>query len=123
MLVAAGCGCIGRNTLSSVSSPILSLRTGCSRAQLLDPVSVTQALRCKIQRHVNWTDSSAFLGWLRLPNKTKPFVANIVTAILDLTECSSWRHVPISENPPAGFSIVWSETTNCCRLFTLVVRP
>ncbi|KAG7307061.1 hypothetical protein JYU34_007195 [Plutella xylostella] len=61
--------------------------------------SVSQVLHRNIDRHVYWTDSSVVLGWLKSNKKAKTFVANRVCAILELTDASSWRHVPTSENP------------------------
>lgn len=64
--------------------------------------AVTQALRCPITRHIHWTDSTIVLGWLKFKtttSKLKIFVANRVAEILELTDLSSWRHVPTALNP------------------------
>lgn len=62
--------------------------------------TVTVSLRCKIDRRYHWCDSSVVLGWLRSsPSKLQPFVGTRVDAITELTEVSSWRHVPTALNP------------------------
>lgn len=83
--------------LKASTIPRLELCAAVVGAQLTS--SVTQALRCTINRHIFWTDSSVVLGWLKTPNKTKTFVANREAAIGELTDYASWRHVPTTENP------------------------
>ncbi|XP_052743807.1 uncharacterized protein LOC128198008 isoform X1 [Bicyclus anynana] len=61
--------------------------------------SVTQALRCRIDRHVYWTDSKVVLGWLQTSKSAKTFVANRVTAIQEVSDSSLWRYVPTTQNP------------------------
>ncbi|KAK9752867.1 Pao retrotransposon peptidase [Popillia japonica] len=46
-----------------------------------------------------WTDSTIVLAWIQTPpNLLKTFVANRIAQIQDLTNGSSWRHVPTSSN-------------------------
>lgn len=62
--------------------------------------AVVTALRKPISRTFFWTDSSVVLAWLKTPPcKLNIFVRNRVTAVLDLTSASSWRHVPTTQNP------------------------
>lgn len=62
--------------------------------------AVCAALRKPIARCVYWTDSSVVLAWLNTcPSKLKTYVANRVAAIQELTNSSSWRHVPTAHNP------------------------
>ena len=47
-----------------------------------------------------WSDSSIVLPWLDgHPRDFKVFVTNRVSAILQVTSPSTWRHVPTAENP------------------------
>ncbi|XP_028178737.1 uncharacterized protein LOC114366158 isoform X2 [Ostrinia furnacalis] len=62
--------------------------------------SVTDALRCKPTRIIHWCDSSIVLAWLKHdPRQLKSFVANRVNEISEITNVSSWRYVPTSQNP------------------------
>ncbi|XP_045783718.1 uncharacterized protein LOC123879876 [Maniola jurtina] len=80
--------------------------------------TVTQALRCQIDRHVYWTDSKVVLGWLQTAKTPKTFVANRVAAIIELSEPSSWRYVPTSQNPADLVSRgVQPSCVNQCKLW------
>ena len=47
-----------------------------------------------------WTDSSIVLAWLDgHPRDFKQFVGNRVSAILESTSPSTWKHVPTGDNP------------------------
>ena len=47
-----------------------------------------------------WSDSMAALGWIRGdPSKWKPFVANRVQEIQNLTNPANWHHCPGLQNP------------------------
>lgn len=83
--------------LKATTIPRLELCSALLGAQLSS--SVTQALRCKITRHVYWSDSKVTLGWIKSACKAKTFVANRVAAITDLSDPEDWRHVPTAENP------------------------
>lgn len=59
-----------------------------------------EALRCKIDSIYHWTDSTVVLGWLSSnAYDLKPFVANRVSEIQEITNPNSWRHVPGDKNP------------------------
>lgn len=83
--------------IKATTIPRLELCAALLGAELT--ASVTQALRCTINRHVYWTDSSIVLCWLRSSNQLKTFVANRVATILELTKQSDWYHVPTGLNP------------------------
>lgn len=83
--------------IKATTIPRLELCAALLGAQLT--ATVTQALRCPINRHVYWTDSSIVLCWLRSSNKLKTFVANRIATILELTKESDWFHVPTELNP------------------------
>ena len=47
-----------------------------------------------------WTDSSIVLSWLdSQPKDYKPYVANRISAILQVTSATRWKHVPTKHNP------------------------
>lgn len=61
---------------------------------------VSDSLRCQINRTIHWCDSQVVLSWLQSsPRRLKTFVSNRVGEITELTQSSSWRYVPSSENP------------------------
>lgn len=62
--------------------------------------AVTESLRLEINHFVHWCDSTVVLGWLHRPTSNlKTFVANRVAEIREITDQSSWRHVPTQHNP------------------------
>lgn len=62
--------------------------------------TVIDSLRCQIDKCYHWCDSSVVLGWLRSsPSKLPPFIGTRVDEITELTQVSSWRHVPTALNP------------------------
>lgn len=77
--------------------PRLELSSALLGAQLY--FAVIKVARCNINRQIYWTDSSVVLGLSKTPNKTKTFVANRASVIIELTDLSIWRHVPTRENP------------------------
>lgn len=83
--------------LTPTTIPRLELCAALLGAQLSS--TVTKALRCPIDRHVYWTDSSIVLCWLKSEAQTKTFVANRIAKILKLAPADLWRHVPTSHNP------------------------
>lgn len=46
-----------------------------------------------------WTDSSIVLAWINCCQPLKPYVANRVAQILDISNVDQWRHVPSTSNP------------------------
>lgn len=83
--------------LKPTTIPRLELCSALLGAQLSS--AVTQALRCRIDRHVYWSDSKVVLGWLQSANRTKAFVTNRVAAITELSDTKNWRYVPTAVNP------------------------
>lgn len=83
--------------LTPTTIPRLELCAALLGAQLSS--TVTKALRCQIDRHVYWSDSSIVLCWLKSEAQTKTFVANRIAKILKLAPADSWRHVPTAHNP------------------------
>ncbi|CAH2101100.1 unnamed protein product [Euphydryas editha] len=61
--------------------------------------SATQVLRCKINRHVYWSDSKVTLEWIKSACKAKTFVANRVAAMTEQSDPENWQHVSTAENP------------------------
>ena len=81
-----------------VTLPRLELMAAVITARLC--TYVRNALDCKIDRIVCWTDNSSTLHWIRGPPSCwKPFVANHVTEIQALLDPSVWRYCPGPENP------------------------
>ncbi|XP_057671212.1 uncharacterized protein LOC130902939 [Diorhabda carinulata] len=84
--------------LKTVTLPRLELMAAVTLVRLSNEVK--RSLRIKIDQCVYWSDSTVVLGWLKYPpNQLKPFVANRVAEIQDLSAADSWRHVPTKSNP------------------------
>ncbi|XP_014679127.1 PREDICTED: uncharacterized protein LOC106818975, partial [Priapulus caudatus] len=84
--------------LKTLSIPRLELQ-GSLLAARLGKLLETE-LKVGIQRHVYWSDSEVVLKYLRNEVKRfKPFVANRVAEIRDLTQPEDWHHVPTDCNP------------------------
>ncbi|XP_057671219.1 uncharacterized protein LOC130902947 [Diorhabda carinulata] len=84
--------------LKTVTLPRLELMAAVTLVRLSNEVK--RSLRIKIDQCVYWSDSTVVLGWLKHPpNQLKPFVANRVAEIQDLSAADSWRHVPTKSNP------------------------
>lgn len=84
--------------LKTQSIPRLELTGALLLANLV--TKILNSLDISIDRIVLWTDSTIVLGWLRMePNQLQVFVANRISMILELTQVSSWRHVPTADNP------------------------
>ena len=75
--------------------PLLELTTAVIGARL---ASYLQG-----QLHVNkvclWSDSQIVLHWLRCTKELKPFVANRVREIKELTSLTDWKYCPTPDNP------------------------
>ena len=57
-----------------------------------------------------WTDSAVALSWIRSESRSlKPFVANRVSSIQELTDNDQWHHIDGKDNPAdlasRGFSV------------------
>ncbi|XP_066592054.1 uncharacterized protein [Prorops nasuta] len=64
-------------------------------------LEATDALQCRIDNITLWSDSTIVLQWIqKSPNILKPYVANRVKEIQEMTKELQWRHVR-SENNPA----------------------
>lgn len=85
--------------LKKVTLPRLELLGSLLAARLLNFVKRALALPENI-RYYCWSDSTAALGWIKGdPFKWKPFVANRVSEIQNLTDPSLWFHCPGIDNP------------------------
>ncbi|KAK9736298.1 hypothetical protein QE152_g12616 [Popillia japonica] len=61
---------------------------------------IITCLRIEIHECFFWCDSTIVLSWLQTnPLNLKPFVANRVVEIQDLTRKSKWLHVGTRDNP------------------------
>lgn len=60
-----------------------------------------QSLGCEFEKKYFWSNSVIVLAWVKNTNtcKLKQFVYNRVYEIHELTDKSSWRHVPTEMNP------------------------
>lgn len=84
--------------LKATTIPRLELCAALLSAKLCK--AVRQSLKYNISAEVHWCDSSIVLAWLRTSfQNLKVFVANRITEISELTDSSSWRHVPTAMNP------------------------
>lgn len=79
--------------------PRLELAAALLGAQLT--AKVGQSLRCEFEKKYFWSDSTIVLAWIKTtnPSNLKQFVYNRVNEIHELTDNSSWRHVPTEMNP------------------------
>lgn len=83
--------------LKATSIPRLELLGAVLLAQLAHKVSLAWNLQRK--QWFFWSDSMVALAWIKSPsNKWKPFVANRVAEIQDLTS-KNWNHVESAMNP------------------------
>ena len=63
-------------------------------------VSVAGALQVSMKQVIFWCDSMNTLWWIRGCSRSfKPFVANRVGEIQNMTNPEQWRYVPTKENP------------------------
>lgn len=78
--------------------PRLELCAALTLARLMK--KVVNSLNTSIDKIVYWSDSTIVLNWLQTePRQLQMFVANRVSEIQELTDYTSWRHVPTQENP------------------------
>lgn len=81
-----------------VTIPRLELCAALLLSHLME--RVISALKLRDYDIVLWSDSTIVLAWLKKPpHELKPFVANRVATIQELTKNSQWNHVSSSENP------------------------
>lgn len=87
--------------LKSQTISRLELCAALTLARLMTKINdVVNSLNVAINRIIYWSDSTIVLNWLQTqPSTLQVFVANRVAEIQELTDCSSWRHVPTKENP------------------------
>jgi len=84
--------------LKQVTLPRMELLGALLTAQLID--LVRRALKLESSCCYCWSDSMVALGWIRDdPQRWKPFVANRVSKIQQLTAPSQWNHCPGELNP------------------------
>eukprot|EP00794_Sanderia_malayensis_P002704 gene2704-3126_t len=97
--------------LKMMTIPRLELQSCFMAVKLMQ--FIEKQLDLPLMRSSFWTDSSVALAWIKSESRTlKPFVANRVASIQELTEINQWRHVPGKENP----ADVASRGTNLCEL-------
>ncbi|XP_064631625.1 uncharacterized protein LOC135489924 [Lineus longissimus] len=84
--------------LKILSIPRLELQGALLAARL--GKTLEDELKLRIDRKIHWTDSQIVLKYLNNGAKRfKPFVANRVAEILDITDGPDWRHVATNLNP------------------------
>ncbi|KRY58771.1 hypothetical protein T03_7489 [Trichinella britovi] len=84
--------------IKCLSLPRLELMAALLCARLL--AYVRRELAMKVERCVHWSDSAITLCWIKGdPGRWKPFVANRVREIQQLSSPDSWKHCPTDENP------------------------
>ncbi|XP_013394568.1 uncharacterized protein LOC106162014 [Lingula anatina] len=85
--------------LKSLSIPRLELQGAVLASRLSQ--TLEKELKLNVTHQVYWTDSEVVLKYLRNETKRfKPFVANCIAEIMDVTSKEDWHHV-YSENNPA----------------------
>eukprot|EP00794_Sanderia_malayensis_P002102 gene2102-2387_t len=63
-------------------------------------VSVVRALQVSMKQVIFWCDSMNTLWWIRGYSRSfKPFVANLVGQVQNMTNPEQWRYVATKENP------------------------
>ena len=84
--------------LKAVSIPRLELMAAVLGSRLAS--SVCSALEIVISEVTFWSDSMNVLWWIRGRSRCfKPFVANRVSYIQDMSNPKQWRYVPTKQNP------------------------
>ncbi|XP_064646267.1 uncharacterized protein LOC135499453 [Lineus longissimus] len=84
--------------LKVLTIPRLELQGAVLAARL--GVMLEAELKVKVVRRIHWSDSEVVLKYLQNDTKRfRPFIANRVAEIVDLTDRDLWRHVPTDQNP------------------------
>ena len=84
--------------IKTVSIPRLELLGACVGVKLMK--KITQGLEIKVEEIIYWSDSKDVLYWIKQQSRLyKPFVANRVSSIQELTLPKQWRYVPTKLNP------------------------
>ncbi|XP_071118413.1 uncharacterized protein [Haliotis cracherodii] len=84
--------------LKAISIPRMDLMAAVTGLRL--SVAITKALEVSIDIVTFWTDSSNVLSWIKNHSRTfKPFVANRVSEIQEVTNPCQWWYVPTAKNP------------------------
>ena len=84
--------------LKVVSIPRLELQV-CLMGAKLSKFIETQMALTKVMTML-WTDSAVALSWIRSESRSlKPFVANRVSSIQELTDNDQWYHIDGKDNP------------------------
>ena len=84
--------------LKVVSIPRLELQA-CLMGAKLSKFIETQIALTKVKTML-WTDSAVALSWIRSESRSlKPFVANRVSSIQELTDNDQWHHIDGMDNP------------------------
>ncbi|XP_064637849.1 uncharacterized protein LOC135494029 [Lineus longissimus] len=84
--------------LKVLKIPRLELQGAVLAARL--GVKLEAELKVKVVRRIHWSDPEVVLKYLQNDTKRfRPFIANRVVEIVDLTDRDLWRHVPTDQNP------------------------
>ncbi|XP_046551203.1 uncharacterized protein LOC124260924 [Haliotis rubra] len=84
--------------LKAISIPRMELMAAVTGLRLA--IAIAKVLDVLIDTVTFWTDSSNALGWIKNHSRTfKPFVANRVSEVQELTNPCQWRYVPTDQNP------------------------
>ena len=84
--------------LAAMSIPRMELMGAVTGLRLA--VSVANALQASVKQVKFWCDSMNTLWWIRGHSRCfKPFVANLVGEIQNMTNPEQWRYVPTKDNP------------------------
>lgn len=92
---------VGKSRLTPIK-PTTIPRMELTAAMLASKVraQLVEDLNCSLQKIALWTDSMIALGYINnITSRFKPFVANRLATIHELSSSDEWRHVPTKLNP------------------------